>query len=226
MGVLNPEVAAEGRRTELQIALDRLPLDSAVRLAGDVAGTCDWLEVGTSLIKRYGMQAIEAISAAVSGPRILADLKSVDDVSHEFCMAYAAGASSATVVALAGDAAIDRAVATAREAGHECMVDLMGLPADQRAVLVERVEDDAVIFAVHIGKDAQTRGVMLDDRVGDWAWTRRVALAGGLDIAKVTAMPCYPRMRIIVGSAVTGATNPVLTARAIYEICRREVAPS
>jgi len=226
MSVLNPGVGAEGRRTELQIALDRLPLDTAVRLAGDVAATCDWLEVGTSLIKRYGMKAVEAISAAVSGPRILADLKSVDDVSYEFSMAYAAGASSATVVALAGEVAIDRAVATAREAGRECMVDLMGLHADRRTALMDRVEDDTVIFAAHVGKDAQSRRVALDDCLGDWAWTRRVAIAGGLDIASISAIPCYPRMRIIVGSAVTGVANPVVAAHAIYEHCRRDVSLS
>ena len=39
----------------LQIALDRIPLDRAAEIAAAVSGVADWIEVGTSLIKRYGM---------------------------------------------------------------------------------------------------------------------------------------------------------------------------
>jgi 3-hexulose-6-phosphate synthase len=223
MGVMNASTEIEGaedQHVELQVALDRLPLDTAVALARDLAEACEWLEVGTSLVKQYGMEAVDAIATAASGTRILADLKTIDDAAYEFAMAYAAGASSATVVGLAGDPTIDRAIATARDAGRECMIDLMGLDARRRAELAERIDDDAVIFAAHVAKDAQAGGVGINADFSTSASGRRIAVAGGLDIDSIRAMPRYPRMRIIVGSAVTAAPNPLAAARAIHDVCR------
>ncbi len=35
----------------LQVALDGMPLEDALRLATNIQGYADWIEVGTSLIK-------------------------------------------------------------------------------------------------------------------------------------------------------------------------------
>ena len=53
----------------LQIALDRIPLDRAERIAAGVCGVADWIEVGTSLIKRYGMAGVARIVAAAASTR-------------------------------------------------------------------------------------------------------------------------------------------------------------
>ena len=51
---------------ELQIALDRIPLNQAVELTEQVHRSADWIEVGTSLIKRYGLWAVERIVDAAA----------------------------------------------------------------------------------------------------------------------------------------------------------------
>ena len=48
---------------QLQIALDRMPLARATEITRAVAGEADWIEVGTSLIKQYGMEAVVQIVA-------------------------------------------------------------------------------------------------------------------------------------------------------------------
>ena len=48
----------------LQVALDRLDLDRAAELAAQVRGHADWIEVGTSLIKHYGMRSVTEVVAA------------------------------------------------------------------------------------------------------------------------------------------------------------------
>ncbi|MFE7332853.1 orotidine 5'-phosphate decarboxylase / HUMPS family protein [Streptomyces sp. NPDC057565] len=95
---------------QLQIALDRIPLERAVRIAAAVAPHTDWIEVGTSLIKQFGMESIHQVVAAAHGAPVLADLKTADDAVFEFTLAYEAGASSATVLGIADDATLDKAV--------------------------------------------------------------------------------------------------------------------
>ncbi|HET6634619.1 MAG TPA: orotidine 5'-phosphate decarboxylase / HUMPS family protein, partial [Streptomyces sp.] len=89
---------------QIQIALDRMPLGRAVDLTGRVAPCADWIEVGTSLVKEFGMSAVRAVVDAAGGVPVLADLKTADDAAYEFTLAFDAGASSATVLGIASDA--------------------------------------------------------------------------------------------------------------------------
>jgi len=41
---------------KIQLALDRLSIQDAVKMAKLVETEIDWIEVGTSLIKEFGMQ--------------------------------------------------------------------------------------------------------------------------------------------------------------------------
>ena len=118
---------------ELQIALDRIPLAQALDVTTAVAPHADWIEVGTSLVKRYGVDGIAAIVAAAAATPVLADLKTADDAAYEFALAYDAGAASATVLGLAAGATLDTAVRVAQERGREVVVDLMELAPARRA---------------------------------------------------------------------------------------------
>ena len=70
----------DGRRhMELQIALDRMPAEDALRVTRAVAGMVDWIEVGTSLVKRDGVDLLRAVVEAADGTPVLADLKTADD---------------------------------------------------------------------------------------------------------------------------------------------------
>lgn len=44
---------------KLQVALDRISLDEAIKLSTKLNGNVDIIEIGTSLIKDYGNSAIE-----------------------------------------------------------------------------------------------------------------------------------------------------------------------
>lgn len=200
----------------LQIAFDRMPLEHAIEVAHAVAEYADWIEVGTSLIKTDGMAAVRRIAAAADGKPVLADLKTADDAAYEFGLAFDAGAASATVLALAADTTIDTAASVAAERGLEAVVDLMNVSEARRRALADRLPGD-VVLAAHIGKDAQGRegtgGADPAALLGDWARGRRVAVAGGLTVDRVSALEPGGHMRVIVGSAITGADDPVAAAR-------------
>ena len=117
---------------ELQIALDRIPLAHALDVTRSVAPLADWIEVGTSLVKRYGVDGLAQVVDAAGGTPVLADLKTADDAAYEFALAYDAGAASATVLGLAADVTLDTAVRIADERGREVVVDLMELSPARR----------------------------------------------------------------------------------------------
>lgn len=198
---------------QIQIALDRMPLERAVDLTGRVAPCADWIEVGTSLVKQFGMTAVRAVVDAAGGVPVLADLKTADDAAYEFTLAFDAGASSATVLGIASDATLDTAVRVAADRGAETVVDLMETTAQRRDRLAARTPVD-VVLAAHLGKDAQRSGGDPLAQLGDWRHGRRVAVAGGLGPADLPALSAGPgELRVIVGSAVTAAAHPLTAAR-------------
>lgn len=199
---------------QLQIALDRMPLRRAVDITRAVAPYADWIEVGTSLVKHYGMDAVAQIVEAAGGRPVLADLKTVDDAAFEFGLAFDAGASSATVLALAEDVTVDTAVRVATERGREAVVDLMVVPEMRRSALAARLPSH-VVLAAHIGKDAQQSGANPAQLLGPWASGRPVAVAGGLGPHALAALGGVRNLRAIVGSAITGADDPLAAARAV-----------
>jgi 3-hexulose-6-phosphate synthase len=200
---------------QIQIALDRMPLARAVDLTRRVAPCADWVEVGTSLVKEFGMSAVRAVVEAAGGVPVLADLKTADDAAYEFGLAFEAGAASATVLGIASDATLHTAVRVAADHGAETVVDLMETTAERRAALAADTSPD-VVLAAHLGKDAQRSGGDPLAQLGDWRRGRRVAVAGGLGPAEVPALAAEGGdVRVIVGSAVTAAADPLAAARAL-----------
>jgi 3-hexulose-6-phosphate synthase len=201
---------------ELQVALDRIPLDHATALTESVAVRVDWIEVGTSLIKQFGEAGLRRIVAVAGATPVLADLKTADDVRFEFEMAFAAGARSVTVLGLAPEVSIDTAVDVTEQHDRELVVDLMGLPGDRVEHLARRLPS-RVVLAPHVSKDAQGGGTKVQDLLGPWSQGRRLALAGGLTAADLPALSGEPDLRVVVGSAVTKAADPVA---AVEELLR------
>ena len=195
---------------ELQIALDRMPLERARAIAQIVAPFADGVEVGTSLIKQYGMEAVRVVAEAarLTNPQCwtLADLKTVDDATTETVMALDAGASATTILGFASPASIRAALDVADERGCELVVDLMRL--DQQACADLAVQLPAQVrFAAHVGKDDQVGGANPLTMLGSWSHARRLAIAGGLGASDIPALSGIPNLRLIVGSKVTGSRD-------------------
>lgn len=210
---------------QLQVALDRVDLDTAARITAAVSNHADWVEVGTSLIKRYGMRSVSEVVAVAGATPVLADLKTVDDAATEFGLAFEHGARAATVLAAATDATIDRCVTLARDAGAEVVLDLLATSDARRNALLEHLPTE-VVFAAHVGKDSQGAGIGLDSVLGDWVHDRRIAVAGGITEADVVplARVCGEQTRVIVGSEVSRSTDPGAVARRLSTVMRTRSA--
>jgi 3-hexulose-6-phosphate synthase len=208
---------------DIQVALDRIPLDRALALTRDLAAQADWIEVGTSLIKQFGQDGLRRIVEGAGPTPVLADLKSVDDVRFEFELAFAAGASSVTALGLAPDVSLDLAVEVTAEHGRELVVDLMSVSADRVNRLAGSLPERAVL-AAHVSKDVQGGGQRVQDLLGDWSRGRRIAVAGGLTAQDLPSFADHPDLRLIVGSAVTKAQDPVAALEELRRAAGKEAA--
>jgi len=208
--------------SQLQVALDRMPLARAVDLAGAVAEHADWIEVGTSLIKAHGMAAVVAVAAAAGPTPVLADTKTADDAVTEVDLCHAAGARAMSVLALAPDETVRACVARAGDLGMEVLVDLLATGPERLDALVARLPSAShVVWAAHVGKDQQERGHPHHalDRMATRAGGHRLAVAGGLSLADVAALArSSVNVRVVVGSAITRAADPATTAAAFRRL--------
>jgi len=200
---------------QLQVALDRLSLEDAVRLATSVQQYADWIEVGTSLIKEFGMESVRRMRQALPEAHILADVKTNDNARYEFELCFAAGADIATVMGAMPNATIDTCVTIAREQGKQVMIDLLATSPERQRELLKYRE---AILGVHVSKDVQESGAegttSIVSRLPSWAAEHRIAIAGGIGLEDIPALgKKLPTLTVIVGSAITGADDPIATAR-------------
>jgi 3-hexulose-6-phosphate synthase len=114
------------------------------------------------------------------------------------------------------DATIDTCVTVARERGKQIMIDLLATSSERQQQLLKYQE---AIFGFHVSKDvqesssAQTTSIV--SRLPEWARMRKIAIAGGIGRDDIPALgKKLPTLIVIVGSAITGASDPVAAARA------------
>ncbi len=87
----------------LQVALDLTDIEQAISIAEKAArgGGAHWLEVGTPLIKKEGMRAVELMKRRFPDRKIVADLKTMDTGALEVEMAARHGADVVSILGVA-----------------------------------------------------------------------------------------------------------------------------
>ncbi|WP_025698066.1 orotidine 5'-phosphate decarboxylase / HUMPS family protein, partial [Paenibacillus forsythiae] len=86
---------------KIQLALDRMSIEEAADMVRRTEPYIDWIEVGTSLIKEFGMASVEALKREFPHKTIVADMKTFDNAQYEFELCFGAGADVATVMGAA-----------------------------------------------------------------------------------------------------------------------------
>lgn len=219
-----------GKWPVLQVALDFTSLKEALRVARRVVKAGElWLEAGTPLIKAEGIRAVKRLRALLPKGFIVADMKVADAGRIEAGLAISAGASMVSALAWASDEAIREVVETCREHGVKVVVDLMDAPDPCRAAeRCARLGADAVIY--HVGYSRQEAGVRaIDeiDRVRELAsrLSIPVAVAGGIRHGEASRFVEAGCKILIVGKAVTRASDPADAAKALIEEITRASEP-
>ncbi|TLF39607.1 3-hexulose-6-phosphate synthase [Lacticaseibacillus zeae] len=203
---------------KLQVAIDRVPLADAVALAQQLDGKVAIIEMGTSLVKDEGLAGFRAMRAAIRTSQLLIDLKTIDEGGYEFKQGFAAGADILTVMGAASLATLKTTAAATDAAKKEMMIDLMEVDAaKQKAISIF----PNAIYALHHSTDRQDHldpTATVADFHAAFPQLKRLAIAGGIDLAGATALAAQGLTEIvIVGSAITKAADPVATAQQFME---------
>ncbi len=211
----------------LQVALDLVDLDAALRIARAAwANGAELLEAGTPLIKAVGVEAVRALRRSFPDAVVVADTKIMDAGRLEASTALEAGADIVTVLGVASDETIREVVEAAHERGALAAVDMINHPDPvSRAAEVAKLGADIVIL--HVAVDVQkARGVSaaeaapLVPKVKE-ASGRWVAVAGGLNRETAPLVAEAGADIVIVGSAITKSDDPGRATREIVEALRR-----
>ncbi len=211
---------------KLQVALDLMNLDRAVRIAEDaVEGGVDWIETGTPLIKSEGMDAVRKLREEFPDKKIIADMKTMDVGGVEVEMAAKAGADIIGVLGAADDETLKEGIRSARNYDSEVFADLIRVE-DQVKRAKEVTELGADYIGVHIGIDAQMKGEdpgELVEKVSN-ATSVPVAAAGGLNSETAPDILEKGADIIIVGGAIIKAKDVEKSARDIKESIEKGVS--
>lgn len=205
----------------IQTAIDRVSIDEMLRIGGQVYGHTDIVEVGTSLIKDYGISAsVGAMRRQFPDMTILADIKTCDEGAYEFRKAFEAGADIATVMGFSSDATIQACVSVAEEFGKKCFIDLLEVSDDRLAVLTQKFPD--AILGLHLPSDLQGDGLiqLVREKRSLLGNAGSVAVAGGVKLNNIAYLKSAAVDIAIVGGAITKAEDIRGAARAFSDAAR------
>lgn len=206
----------------LQLALDRLTREECFQLLQQTKDSVDWIEVGTGVIKEYGMAIVREIKEAYPEKIVVADMKTCDAGKHEAIQAFEAGADITTVMAFSADKTILDTLEVAKAFKKRIMIDLLGVTDRNR--INELLQLGVELVSLHFGKDMQAEGEMGAEQ---YALTTgfvnlEVAVAGGINLDSLPGVLAINPDTIIVGSAISKAENPAYTAATMKGLLNRD----
>lgn len=203
---------------KIQLALDRLTKEECFRLVNETINFIDLAEIGTGVIKEYGMCIIKEMKEKYHQLPLLADMKTCDDGKNEAIQAFRSGADIMTVMAFAANQTIVDALSIARKYDKRIMIDLLGIQTSDR--VEELVSLGCDLFCLHIGKDTQKHEeldvksiIHLIERFD----TIEVAIAGGINAEIVKELQHFPIDILVIGSAITSSEKPMLASKELTD---------
>lgn len=202
---------------KLQLALDASNSRASKRILEQVSDLVDIVEVGTPLLMKEGVKVVTEIKNAYPQLEVLADLKIMDAGDIEANIGFEAGADIVTVLGVAHDVTIRRAVSQACILGKKVMVDLIAVDnVQERIGQIEAIAPD--YCCVHTAFDLQDRGVdpLREIQLVQSALKRaQMAVAGGINPRILPNILAYRPAVVIVGGFITNHPDPRQAAHEI-----------
>lgn len=206
----------------VQVALDFTDIEEAAEVGRQASeGGVDWIEAGTPLIKSEGISSVRRLREEFPDKKIFADMKTMDTGELEVELAGKAGADIVSVMAVSADETIEEAVRAASERDLEVTANLLAVR--EPSIRAREVEELGVDYIeIHVGIDQQRRGKdpLKQLRAVMGNIDIPIAIAGGLDAETAPKAVEAGASIIIVGSAITSASDPGVSARSIVEAVR------
>ncbi|MED4941943.1 3-hexulose-6-phosphate synthase [Heyndrickxia coagulans] len=208
---------------ELQLALDLVNIPEAIEIVKEVEEYIDIVEIGTPVVKIWGLEAVKQMKEAFPNLRVLADLKTMDAAAYEVMKASEAGADIVTVLAAAEDLTIKGAVEEAKKQGKQVLVDMIAVKnLEERAKEIDAMGVDYI--CVHTGYDLQAVGKnSFEDlkKIKAVVKNAKTAIAGGIKLETLPeAIKAQPDL-VIVGGGIAGQKDKKAVAAKMKEMLQQ-----
>lgn len=191
---------------KLQVAIDRVSIEKAIEIIEEVKDYADIIEIGTSLIKDFGLESVRRIREKFPNVTILADIKTVDEAEYEFEAIYKAGADIATVLGCASLETIRICKRVANKYKKDYLIDLIEVSKEKQEALKEF--NDGII-CVHMPSDNNGQDLenLINSSIENLKSFNRLAVAGGVTKDNINIIKEYNLHIAIVGGAITKAKD-------------------
>lgn len=203
---------------KLQVSVDVLSLEQAIKMLLEVAPYVDIIEAGTALIKQEGLKVVETFKKFFPDKQVFADMKTMDAGGLEAEMAFRANADMTTVLAVSNDATIEGAVAAGRKYGKYVTADMIGV--QNRPKRARELECLGVNFLeLHCGLDEQAHGLCTLNELKVIRELISIPLiaAGGINNNTIQQVEAAGADVAAVGAAIYNAPSPKDAARHLQE---------
>jgi len=208
----------------LQIALDIPSLGRAKNIIQELPESDRLiLEVGTPLLKKYGVKAIRDLREVARDVFIIADLKTLDVGKVEVDLAFDETADAVVVAGVAAKETLDSFIYEAKKLGIYAVVDMMNI--DDPVKRLKTLKDMPDIVILHRGIDMETGRTLGLERIKELkqAFADKkflVAVAGG--IIPETAKEALAKGAdiLIVGRYITQSKDVKRAVREFLELTR------
>ena len=206
----------------LQVAIDRVSVERAEEMIAQISAYADIVEVGTSLIKEFGLEgSVAVLKERFPKQCILADIKTCDEGAYEFTKSYEAGADILTVMGFSSLPTIRACAEVAATFGKEYMIDLLEVSDAKLEVLKQEFPE--AIFGVHLPSDNQGEGLveLVTHMSSRMKGIRKIAVAGGVQLDTMDIMKRAGIDIVIVGGAISKSGDIEATTRAFAQAAGR-----
>jgi len=194
---------------KLQIAIDMVNAETALKMVKEIHDIIDIVEVGTPMIVREGMFPVRLIKEKYPNVVVLADAKIVDGGDIESADAFEAGADIVTVLGVADDATVQAVVNTAKKFGKKVMADMICIEdVKKRAIELDAMGVDYI--CLHTAVDVQSTGKTPFDELAQVMTViknAKPAVAGGINMSTIPLAKKYGADIVVAGGALTKAAD-------------------
>lgn len=207
---------------KLLISFDITDLDKALTIARDVAEFADGLEVGSLLLYKYGINAVDHFRKAFPEKTLYVDTKIVDVAKESVALISQTGADWMTVMAGTSKSVIHSAGKTAHTSKTKILLDLLDASSlGQSALEAQSNEVDALLL--HRPHDEEKALIFLDQ----WEMVRGntslpIYVAGKITREMLEKVIAIKPDGIIVGKVITDAENPAEEAKYFRDLIQNE----
>ncbi len=197
---------------KLQISFDTIDLEKTISIAKEVKEYADILEVGSTLINKYGIESVKRFKAEFPDKEIFADIKLINRIQNTIEEYAAAGANYISVLAGTTNKIINKTTKIAHENNCKIALDLIDSHSlGQSAMDSQALDVDLIIF--HGPHEENNLNILLEE----WENVKGntvtpIFIAGGITEENIKNLLNLKPSGVIIGSSIIKSESPAKSA--------------